>query len=31
MYRPLYWFGDNGQPTMNPSLSLAKAPSTAGT
>ena len=26
MYRPLYWFGDNGQPTMNPSLSLAKAP-----
>src|SRR5208282_940876 len=26
MYRPLYWFGDNGQPTMNPSLSLARAP-----
>src|ERR1700683_1993531 len=26
MYRPLYWFGDNGQPTMNPSLSLVKAP-----
>jgi peptide/nickel transport system substrate-binding protein len=26
LYRPLYWFGDNGQPTMNPSLSLAKAP-----
>src|SRR6202050_2174720 len=26
MYRPLYWFGDSGQPTMNPSLSLVKAP-----
>src|SRR6202161_3794632 len=25
MYRPLYWFGDNGKPTMNPSLSLAQA------
>ena len=30
MYRPLYWFGDNGQPTMNPSLSLAAAPSFSG-
>jgi peptide/nickel transport system substrate-binding protein len=26
MYRPLYWFGDNGQPTVNNSLSLASAP-----
>ncbi|MBV9094887.1 MAG: hypothetical protein JO132_13610 [Streptosporangiaceae bacterium] len=30
MYRPLYWFGDNGQPTMNPSLSLAAAPTFNG-
>jgi peptide/nickel transport system substrate-binding protein len=30
MYRPLYWFGDNGQPTMNPSLSLAAAPFFSG-
>jgi len=26
MYRPLYWFGNNGQPTLNPSLSLASEP-----
>ncbi|HVB53799.1 MAG TPA: ABC transporter substrate-binding protein [Candidatus Acidoferrales bacterium] len=26
MYRPLYWFGDNGKPVLNPSLSLAAAP-----
>jgi peptide/nickel transport system substrate-binding protein len=26
MYRPLYWFGDKGQPTLNPSLSLAENP-----
>jgi peptide/nickel transport system substrate-binding protein len=26
MYRPLYWFGDNGQVQLNPSLSLADAP-----
>jgi peptide/nickel transport system substrate-binding protein len=26
MYRPLYWFGDNGEPVMNPSLSLADPP-----
>ena len=30
LYRPLYWFGDNGQPTMNPSLSLANAPTFSG-
>src|SRR5215472_9854705 len=23
MYRPLYWFGDSGQPTLNTKLSLA--------
>ena len=26
MYRPLYWFGQNGQPVLNSSLSLAKPP-----
>ncbi len=26
LYRPLYWFGDNGQVQLNPSLSLADAP-----
>jgi len=26
MYRPLYWFGDNGQPVFNAKLSLAKPP-----
>ena len=26
MYRPLYWFGTGGQPTLDPSLSLADAP-----
>lgn len=26
MYRPLYFFGNNGQPVVNPSLSLADAP-----
>jgi peptide/nickel transport system substrate-binding protein len=26
MYRPLYFFGDNGEPVMNPSLSLADPP-----
>ncbi|MDR3649216.1 MAG: ABC transporter substrate-binding protein [Acidimicrobiales bacterium] len=26
MYRPLYWFGQGAQPTLNPSLSLAKEP-----
>jgi peptide/nickel transport system substrate-binding protein len=26
MYRPLYWFGDNGEPVLNPSLSLANPP-----
>jgi peptide/nickel transport system substrate-binding protein len=26
MYRPLYWFGDNGEPVMNASLSLADPP-----
>jgi peptide/nickel transport system substrate-binding protein len=26
MYRPLYFFGDNGEPVMNPSLSLADSP-----
>src|SRR5579863_8157301 len=24
LYRPLYWFGGNGQPYLNPALSLAK-------
>jgi peptide/nickel transport system substrate-binding protein len=26
MYRPLYWFGDDGEPVMNASLSLADPP-----
>ena len=26
MYRPLYWFGDNGEPVVNSSLSLADPP-----
>lgn len=26
MYRPLYWFGGNGQPVINESLSLAELP-----
>jgi peptide/nickel transport system substrate-binding protein len=30
MYRPLYWFGDGAQPLMNPSLSLASAPTWSG-
>jgi peptide/nickel transport system substrate-binding protein len=31
MYRPLYWFGGSGQPTVNYSLSLAKPPVFNGT
>jgi peptide/nickel transport system substrate-binding protein len=31
MYRPLYWFGENGQPTLNNSLSLANYPTFDGT
>ena len=30
MYRPLYWFGTNGQPLLNGSLSLANAPTWKG-
>jgi peptide/nickel transport system substrate-binding protein len=26
MYRPLYWFGQGSEPTLNPSLSLASTP-----
>jgi peptide/nickel transport system substrate-binding protein len=26
LFRPLYWFGNNGQPTVNPALSLADLP-----
>jgi peptide/nickel transport system substrate-binding protein len=26
MYRPLYWFGNGAQPTLNPPLSLAQSP-----
>ncbi len=26
MYLPLYWFGNHGKPTFNPSLSVAKPP-----
>jgi len=26
IYRPLYWFGNNGSPTLNPSLSGAQLP-----
>ena len=25
-YRPLYWFGNDGKPTLNPSLSIGDAP-----
>ncbi|MGC2191554.1 MAG: ABC transporter substrate-binding protein [Candidatus Dormiibacterota bacterium] len=25
-YRPLYWFGDNGKPVINPALSIADPP-----
>ncbi len=31
MYRPLYWFGQNGQPVLNNSLSLANMPTFNGT
>jgi len=31
MYRPLYWFGQNGQPTVNNTLSLANPPVIKGT
>jgi peptide/nickel transport system substrate-binding protein len=31
MYRPLYWFGNGGQPTVNYSLSLAYPPKFNGT
>jgi peptide/nickel transport system substrate-binding protein len=30
MYRPLYWFGNGGQPTVNDSLSLAYPPTFNG-
>ena len=30
MYRPLYWFGNGAQPTMNTSLSLANPPTWSG-
>ena len=30
LYRPLYWFGQNGQPTVNNSLSLASPPTFSG-
>ena len=30
MYRPLYWFGENGQPQPNNSLSLANPPVVSG-
>jgi peptide/nickel transport system substrate-binding protein len=30
MYRPLYWFGDDGKAVFNPKLSLAKAPVWSG-
>jgi peptide/nickel transport system substrate-binding protein len=30
MYRPLYWFGQNGQPTVDNSLSLANPPQISG-
>jgi peptide/nickel transport system substrate-binding protein len=30
MYRPLYWFGQNGQPVVDPSLSLANLPKVSG-
>jgi peptide/nickel transport system substrate-binding protein len=31
MYRPLYWFGQNGQPTVDYALSVANAPTFSGT
>jgi peptide/nickel transport system substrate-binding protein len=31
LYRPLYWFGQDGQPSVNYSLSLAKPPVINGT
>jgi peptide/nickel transport system substrate-binding protein len=31
MYRPLYWFGNGAQPTVNHSLSLANQPAFSGT
>src|SRR5258708_32655823 len=31
LYRPLYWFGQDGQPIVNSSLSLANAPTFNGT
>jgi peptide/nickel transport system substrate-binding protein len=30
MYRPLYWFGNGAQPTLNSSLSLANTPTWSG-
>jgi peptide/nickel transport system substrate-binding protein len=30
LYRPLYWFGNGGQPMLNTSLSLANPPTWAG-
>ena len=30
LYRPLYWFGNGTQPTINPSLSLADSPTYNG-
>ena len=30
LYRPLYWFGDQGQPYLNPGLSLAEPPQYSG-
>jgi len=30
LYRPLYWFGDSGQPSVNTALSLANPPSFSG-
>jgi peptide/nickel transport system substrate-binding protein len=30
MYRPLYWFANGTQPTLNPSLSLASPPTFSG-
>jgi peptide/nickel transport system substrate-binding protein len=31
MYRPLYWFGQNGQPTVDYALSVANPPTFSGT
>ncbi|MGP7997506.1 MAG: ABC transporter substrate-binding protein [Streptosporangiaceae bacterium] len=30
LYRPLYWFGQNGQPVVNPTLSVANLPKVSG-